>query len=350
MLRLLCALLLASGCAPRYVQAPAPVLAVSSGLTGQTPIAIEIDPLADDLVIGEHLGGLAEVHQYDYKIKNLSTLLRQRVEEAARRFGFVPRPAPAPMTLRTGLPTFKVITRDFFAGDDVDVDIHGTMMVVDGAGRTLYNAPLEVQSHPGTDDDPSVIFRELDQALTRWFEELRASIQSRSELAAALTKAGKQGQYDVPGGQSYTLERPATMLMMGLKAVGPVREHVPALMTRLLLAALQDVRGLKTMGMDDIEMLLTVERKKDAVGCTTNTCMAEIGGALGARFVVSGELGILGSNYTVTLSVLDSQSSTVCARVSRVLPQEDDALGALLPGLVAELVSKLNQTMTASAS
>ncbi len=333
------------GCAPRYVQPTVASLPIDQSLEGQTPITIEVDAIAPDLVVGEHLGGLAKVHQYDYKVKDLGGIVRQRLIDAARRFGFAPRAPPAAVALRATFGGFKVTTRDFFAGDDASVDIQGEIKLSDPQGKQLYAAPLRVESEPGDGDEPNVLFEQLDVGLTAWVRELAAALAAQPELARSLERRAPAPQATVAG----ALVEPSTLLMMGIKRVGAVQEHVPTLLTRLLLAGLQEVRGLKGMGVDDIEMMLTVERKKDALGCDTTSCMAEIGGALGARFVVAGELGLLGKSYTLTLSVLDSKSSSVCARLSRVLPQDDEALGAMLPGVVDELVTKLNQSLQPSS-
>jgi hypothetical protein len=76
----------------------------------------------------------------------------------------------------------------------------------------------------------------------------------------------------------------------------------------------------------DIERLVSLEMKKDVLGCTEVTCMAEIAGALGADFVVTGEIGQIGSSRLMSIRVVDSRNGA--AQKTIVEFDSDDCLNA----------------------
>ncbi len=87
----------------------------------------------------------------------------------------------------------------------------------------------------------------------------------------------------------------------------------------------------------DVETLLGLERQKALTGCSeeSTTCLTELSGALGARFVLSGVLAQLGANFQLSLQMQDTQKAQVAARSVR-LAKDVPTLLLLLPWVVAE--------------
>ena len=102
------------------------------------------------------------------------------------------------------------------------------------------------------------------------------------------------------------------------------------------ITSLIAARGLfEVTSSQDVKTLLGVERQRQLLGCTESSCMAELTGALGARFVLSGTLGLLGDTWQLTLTTLDSARAQPIGRTTRLAPNLK-ALTALLPWAVAE--------------
>jgi len=140
-------------------------------------------------------------------------------------------------------------------------------------------------------------------------------------------------------------QRPAPLngsaLVMELKRVGAVPDHVPSLVTKMILSELDNVEGLKTVSPDDLQLLLSVEKQKDALGCDDVKCIAELGGALGSDFVIYGEIGIMGTKYNLNLTVIDTKRSQAAARVSVLVAATEDALAQSISPTVASLLAKI---------
>lgn len=88
----------------------------------------------------------------------------------------------------------------------------------------------------------------------------------------------------------------------------------------------------------DVQTLLGLERQRQLLGCSeeaAQSCLAELSGALGARFVLSGSLARLGSTWQLSLTTLDSQRAQPIGRSTR-LAKSLDELRVGLPWAVAE--------------
>ncbi len=120
-------------------------------------------------------------------------------------------------------------------------------------------------------------------------------------------------------------ERPAVAVMEFASKGGVTQEQMDALGE--LLA--NDIRGLdcfKVIGKSDIQAVLQYEEKKALAGCTDDSCIAEIGGALGAQYVVVGSVSLFGETYLLNLKVLDVTKISVIKGVSEKVRGGEDAL------------------------
>lgn len=107
----------------------------------------------------------------------------------------------------------------------------------------------------------------------------------------------------------------------------------------LITASLSDQPTLDVLASSDVREVISLESDKQALGCESETdCLAEVAGAMGARLVVFGQLGRLGTLYVLTLNLFDSEKASA---VSRVVVQADSIeafpqkLGPAMKKLVA---------------
>lgn len=73
----------------------------------------------------------------------------------------------------------------------------------------------------------------------------------------------------------------------------------------LVLAEASRIRGVEVVGADEIKRLAALEAEKQAMGCDEASCLEELAGALGARYVLFGAVSQLGDATTLTLSLYD---------------------------------------------
>jgi hypothetical protein len=80
-------------------------------------------------------------------------------------------------------------------------------------------------------------------------------------------------------------------------------------------------------------------RQKKMLGCAEDaTCLAEIGGALGVDYVLTGSLGRLGNLTRVDLKLVDARKARVVARAGESVTGEEERLVSTVQGAVRELL------------
>jgi hypothetical protein len=112
-------------------------------------------------------------------------------------------------------------------------------------------------------------------------------------------------------------------------------------LTDMLSNSMRQVGDLKVVGKSDIGAVLSLEENKRLLGCDNDSCMAELGGALGVTYLVSGNLSLFGQTYLLNLKLLDVRKVEIVRGVSRSITGSEDALVAALPDAARELVQGL---------
>jgi hypothetical protein len=119
-------------------------------------------------------------------------------------------------------------------------------------------------------------------------------------------------------------------------------EGVPAstaqAITEAVVAELRRQSKAEVITQREIASVLSLEKQKAMLGCDTDACMAELGGALGAERLVAGDMAKLGQSFLLHLRVVDVKKVRVSAQADRRLRGGtiDDVLD-VLPAMVAEL-------------
>src|SRR4051812_11218194 len=72
----------------------------------------------------------------------------------------------------------------------------------------------------------------------------------------------------------------------------------------LLVVALSETGKFDVITQADIKSILGLEAQAQLLGCAEASCMVDLGGALGAAYLVTGSLGKLGGQMQLTLSLI----------------------------------------------
>lgn len=105
---------------------------------------------------------------------------------------------------------------------------------------------------------------------------------------------------------------------------------------------------LEVVSSSDIRERIEIEGDKQAIGCDTNTnsCLADIAGALGAELVLSSRAGKLDALYLISLQLFDARASSALARTS----VQAWSLAEATPQLGAAIDEMLTKTTGAKPS
>jgi TolB-like protein len=107
-----------------------------------------------------------------------------------------------------------------------------------------------------------------------------------------------------------------------------------------LVGELRKRPGLQVSDRADIAAVLGAEREKQLLGCADGQCMAELGGALGAEYIVRGDVGRVGKVLKVHLVMSDAQKGVSAATVSELIKSEaNEAFFDKVPKFVDQLLA-----------
>lgn len=108
----------------------------------------------------------------------------------------------------------------------------------------------------------------------------------------------------------------------------------------LVVQGLSRHAGLKVLSTADVRQMIDLETERQALGCDTSGCLAEIAGAMGARYVVYGTAGRLGDTLLVQLNLFDSTAGESIAR-EKIEATDLAGVGRAIDPGVDRLVSPL---------
>jgi TolB-like protein len=131
-----------------------------------------------------------------------------------------------------------------------------------------------------------------------------------------------------------------SLLQMRLSANNVQQETVNTIESAITVE-LGKHESLKVVAGSELQRMLELEGQKVAAGCDDDSsCLSEIAGALGADYVVAGQLGKLDVRWVLTLTLIDGASQEAINRV-RVDAGDLDAMPDRLKPAVNELVTPI---------
>ncbi len=134
---------------------------------------------------------------------------------------------------------------------------------------------------------------------------------------------------------SAATEKPK-LVVLDLTPAGGVEPQVAGALTEALSTEVAARGFFDVLSSKDIATMLGLERQRQMLGCSDDTsCLTELTGALGARFVMNGSVAKLGEAFQLTLQTMDSTKAQPIGRSTRIAP-DLAALQAQLPYAVAE--------------
>ncbi|MDP2345658.1 MAG: hypothetical protein Q8O67_32240 [Deltaproteobacteria bacterium] len=124
---------------------------------------------------------------------------------------------------------------------------------------------------------------------------------------------------------SLATAEPLKVLVLDLSAEGVPTSTASLVRDEITVSLGHDLR-LEVLSTEDLRRAVSVEAEKMSLGCNEASCLAEIGQAMGARYIVHGSIGALGSTTVVHLSLFDGEQSRAIARETVEAKNADDLL------------------------
>lgn len=127
-------------------------------------------------------------------------------------------------------------------------------------------------------------------------------------------------------------KEPQTILVLDLTSGPDVPPNLPrTLSDQLAVQVRQSNPDARVLGMEDVRSMMALQAQRSRLNCQDVSCLAEIGGALGAKEVVNGSISRIGSNYVLTVKRVNAKQVKVLADSTQQIPRdhEQDLIPAL---------------------
>jgi TolB-like protein len=133
---------------------------------------------------------------------------------------------------------------------------------------------------------------------------------------------------------------PTKIAVLPLTAGEGISDKTAASLTEAAAAEVRRVPGIQLITQQDVVTLMGFKRERALLGCQEESCVAEVGGAIGVDRLVIGTLSKLGESLFATLKLMDVKRGKVLSQSDRRLRNGtiDDLLDAL-PAMTTELMA-----------
>lgn len=127
------------------------------------------------------------------------------------------------------------------------------------------------------------------------------------------------------------------LAVLALTSAGEVDPGVARSLTDLVTAEVAARGYFDPISSSEIETMLGAERQRQLMGCgeDASSCLAELAGALGAPFMMSGSMAKVGGVFQLNIQVVDTRNAKVLGRSSK-LARDFESLRLQVPYAVAE--------------
>jgi hypothetical protein len=133
--------------------------------------------------------------------------------------------------------------------------------------------------------------------------------------------------------------KPCQIAIMSLQTKGlpPEQAHVPELLSDSMATEIASATSCRVITQADIMEMLDFEATKAACAEGSESCLAEIGGALGVERVIGGSLGVLGSSFKLQIKLQNVAQGRVEKRVDRTIKGDPELLDLAARNAAREL-------------
>ncbi len=140
---------------------------------------------------------------------------------------------------------------------------------------------------------------------------------------------------------SLAAEKPR-VVVLGVVTHDKALEGVAAQVSEQIMTELTETQRVEVLGSSDLQSMLGFERQKELLGCSekSQSCIAELGAALGAPWLVAGAVAKAGKAMRVDLKLIHVADNKVVYRSGKAFKEESevfDAVSSLSRGLLGAL-------------
>jgi TolB-like protein len=116
--------------------------------------------------------------------------------------------------------------------------------------------------------------------------------------------------------------------------------QLTALLSEMALTEASASGSFSVIGQSDVAAMLGLERQRQMLGCSDSSeCFAEIGGALGADYLLVGTAGQLGALWRIDLKLVEVRKRSVASRAGESIEPKPELLAAAIQRCVRQVMA-----------
>jgi hypothetical protein len=146
---------------------------------------------------------------------------------------------------------------------------------------------------------------------------------------------------------SILLAAPPTVVVVPLKVVSAEADH-GTILSGEIRTAVGRSKSYKLVTPGEMAAIDEELSRQLSGGCDEASCVAELGGALGATFLIAGQLATLGSKHLLQLKLVEIETVTAVRSVS-INAASVEALLPLISDAVADLLGEAKKPASTSS-
>lgn len=156
----------------------------------------------------------------------------------------------------------------------------------------------------------------------------------------------------VPRASAASEAAPIKYAVMPFAIARGIDAEASKLLDEVFLTSLSKRAGEQRtfLGASDISAVLGLEQQKQMLACNDESCMAELGNALGVDFLISPSLGKLGNKFVITVKIIEPSTVRVARRETLTVDGQETALIAAMDQLAAVLLDDHQAAPSAASS
>jgi hypothetical protein len=130
------------------------------------------------------------------------------------------------------------------------------------------------------------------------------------------------------------------LAILSVRVEAGLAQGIANLLAEILSNDVQQAQRYEVITGSDVVAMLQMEQQKQMLGaCNEASCLAELGGALGADLLVDASVGLVGSVRVVSLKLIDVRRAQVLGRHSETVKSDDAMVDAVHRGAAAILAA-----------
>lgn len=173
----------------------------------------------------------------------------------------------------------------------------------------------------------------------------RKSQSLRGILVAAAASLGLLSSANAAG----PVPKRVKVAVLDIKTVGTFEPKTVQGLSALIASTVEQ-HDVQVLSGADIATLVGFEKQKQLLGCTESSCLAEIGGALGAEYLLTTEIAQVGDIWLISMSLLDVVRSRGVRRTSKQADNVRDLVRLCQEGVRLLMAPVLDQRKAAAAA